>query len=566
VTNPQNAVAEPDASSVAELLQLVEKGLRAIQLYLPNNPMYSQSLDNLRKGFAKVWAEMGDVTLRVKGSSGFDWQGIEIASSEDKNDLLAWTLYKDGIRTLTFMPGVEEDEIVRFLGVVNRVRSLATDAEDDLLTLLWEQEFFHIQYMYVELGTDDMPSLQSSANFGTPPAPESVNQTVQEEVQDESAKETALAIASMEDFDSTLYFLDDAEIRHFKEELEREYQQDLRSNVLAMLFDILELHEYDNARGRVVEILEHLLPHFLGAGDFTAVAVVLSESRTVLERLSGLEPKLRQVLEQLPDRLSQPETLSQILQALDEALVHPTEEALGELFKSMKPEAMDTILAWLPRLHTDTVRDLLERAVDPIAQYHPEAVGRALKSEDRAVILGALRLVERHNLQTLVGQLAPLVGHTDVSVRMSLVDALAAVGTPVAMQSLRRLVADGDRDVRIASVKALTEKGHRQAFEEIDAQVQEKVLKSTDLGEKRVFFEAYGLLGGDKSVEPLSTLLVNKGLLKRKWDPETRACAAAALGKAGTASAKAVLEGVRADKDPLVRNAVLKALREIRIP
>ncbi len=53
-----------------------------------------------------------------------------------------------------------------------------------------------------------------------------------------------------------------------------------------------------------------------------------------------------------------------------------------------------------------------------------------------------------------------------------------------------------------------------------------------------------------------------KGFMKRKVDPQTRACAAMALGKIRTPAARDVLESVKADKDPLVRNAVNKALRD----
>jgi HEAT repeat protein len=54
------------------------------------------------------------------------------------------------------------------------------------------------------------------------------------------------------------------------------------------------------------------------------------------------------------------------------------------------------------------------------------------------------------------------------------------------------------------------------------------------------------------------------GFLKKKEDPETRACAAMALGKIGGEEAKKTLQGSVQDKEPLVRNAVSKALREIK--
>ncbi len=68
---------------------------------------------------------------------------------------------------------------------------------------------------------------------------------------------------------------------------------------------------------------------------------------------------------------------------------------------------------------------------------------------------------------------------------------------------------------------------------------------------------------GPKGISALEKMLAAKGLLTRKEDPETRACAAMALGKVRTPEARAVLERATQDKDPLVRNAVTRALREV---
>jgi HEAT repeat protein len=87
-------------------------------------------------------------------------------------------------------------------------------------------------------------------------------------------------------------------------------------------------------------------------------------------------------------------------------------------------------------------------------------------------------------------------------------------------------------------------------------------MKQADLTEKITFFEAYGALGGAPVVPVLEKLLIAKGLLGRKEDPETRACAAMALGKVRSPDAREVLQRAREDKEALVRNAVSRALRE----
>jgi HEAT repeat protein len=131
------------------------------------------------------------------------------------------------------------------------------------------------------------------------------------------------------------------------------------------------------------------------------------------------------------------------------------------------------------------------------------------------------------------------------------------------MQQLERAVEDSDRDVRIAAVRVLAARGHKNVLTRVEAAVDGKALRQADLTEKMAFFEAYGVLAGGAGVERLSGMLLGTGgFLKRKEDSETRACAAMALGKIGTPEARAVLEQAGKEKDMLVRNAVNKALRE----
>src|SRR5213079_3059301 len=176
--------------------------------------------------------------------------------------------------------------------------------------------------------------------------------TVRRQVEEEAPPKRE-GLVSIDDFDTTLYFLDDKEIEYLHKEVEREYAQDLRGNVLAMLFDLLELQTYGTVRAELISIVENFIPYLLGAGDFRSVAYILRETRAILQRARELIPEHRQALEGLPTRLSQSDSLSQLLQALDESAVHPTEEDLSELFQELRPEALSTLMVWIAKLHED---------------------------------------------------------------------------------------------------------------------------------------------------------------------------------------------------------------------
>jgi HEAT repeat protein len=503
-----------------------------------------------------VWTATDELVLDVSDTQ-LRWEDAVVYEQTNKGESISWTLYKDGVRSVTLKPGVEDEEFVRLLGVLNRAKNLAADAADDLLTLLWEQDFQLIQYTFKELLTDPVHSLEPVQEMPTSP-PTDVQRQVREE-----APERPAGVVSMEDFEGSLYFLDEKEINFLKEEVEREYTQDLRRNVLAMLFDLTELQTYSTVRAELVSIVENFIPYLLGAGDFRSVAYILRETRLVLQRAREMIPEHRQALEGLPARLSQPEPLAQLLQSLDESSIHPTEEELGELFLELRPEALGTLMAWLPRLTNQRVKDLVTDAAIRLAQQHTGEVIAALNGTDPAVVMEMVRLVGRLKLQQAVDATVKLLAQGDLQLKMAVIEALVAIGSPGALRGLEGAVEDGSRDVRIAAVRCLGQRGYRNALPRIEGVITGGKLKGADLTERIAFFEAFGALAGDKGVPTLDAMLNGKGMFGKKEDTETRACAAMALGKIRTAGAKGILDKAAGDKEPLVRNAVNRALREI---
>ncbi|HXF95915.1 MAG TPA: HEAT repeat domain-containing protein [Gemmatimonadales bacterium] len=536
-------------------MTVLSKGMRAIQLYLPNNPVYQRAVENIRAAFRQIWQATDDLALDVS-ETDLRWEDHVVYSQPNKGESIAWTLYKDGVRSVTFKPGVEEQEIVRFLNVLQQAKNLQADAPEDLLTLLWSEDFQFVSYTFRELASEDAVPIEKGETIPAA-SPHEVRQALQAEAPPRQG------LVSIEDFDTTLYFLEDKEIDYLRQEVEREYSQDLRRNVLGMLFDLLELQTYATVRAELISIVENFIPYLLGAADFRSVAYVLRESRVVLQRARELIPEHRQALEALPGRLSQAEALSQLLQSLDEATVYPSEEELAELFQELTAEALLTLMGWLPRLTNERVRDLVQRSAERLAQAHAAEVLKALAADDPAIQIEMVKLAGRLKLAGAPEGMGRLLERGDRSVKLAVVEALVAIGSPGAMRLLEQAVEDGERDVRIAAVRFLGQRGHRNVFPRVEAAITGGKLKHADLTEKMAFFEAYGSLGGAAVVPTLERLLLAKGLLGKKEDPETRACAAMALGRVRTPAARAVLEKAREDKEALVRNAVSRALREV---
>jgi hypothetical protein len=547
----------PFAPAIVEAwLLTLSKAIRAHQLYLPNNPVYQRAIDQVRAGFQSLWAETDEITLAITESE-LKWEGRVVASETTKSESLAWSLYKDGLRELTFIHGFETEELDRLLVLLQRVRRAAPD-EDDLLTLLWEQDFVNLRYQFVEFAPEGLGVIEHGSSYGVDrqidvPGTEAAQQ----------AAPQAPGIVSMKEFDSTVYFLDENEVEFVRNALQAEYQGDLPRNVLCVLFDLFERQPDDGVREEIIATLEHLMLHFLAAGDYRAVAFLVRESRQACATAVDLHQRHRDAMLRVPDRLGTAEVLGQLLQTIADATTPPAPDELDALFEVLGGAAMETVLRWTAHLPSGVLRTSLERAATRLAGTNVSELVRLIGLKDREVALEAARRAGELRSPGAVGALGRALDVNDATMRLVAAQALAEIGSPGAMQQLERAVEDPDREVRIVAVRVLGVKGHRAALPKLDAQVRGSDLKLADLTEKMAYYEAYGALAGERAISLLDGTLNGRGLFGRREDAETRACAAMALGRVGTAAAMDALRKAAEDKEMIVRNAVQKALRGV---
>ncbi|MBA3497350.1 MAG: HEAT repeat domain-containing protein [Gemmatimonadales bacterium] len=548
------------ASQVAELVTGLVKALRAYHMYLPNNPVYQRASDNLRVAFQPIYAVLGELVLTV-AETDFVWEDQVVYHQPNKNESVAWGLFKDGMRSLTIRQGAEIEELPRFLETINRARFLPTDAGDDLLTLLWEQEFEFIQYEFMEFLGDTGGVPEQTGAYGAGAGSEDAAR-IRRAAAEEEAPPRAKGLIDLDDFDATLYFLDEREINQVAASVAEEYTRDVRHASLDALFDLFELQGESAVRSEILGILEALFPNFLNAHDFRTAAAVLRESRELAQRTPGLEPEHAARLDGFVAKLSEPAIVSQLIQSIDEAPALAGEATVAEVLRELRATALAPILTWIPMLGSPTLKQLLEEVADRLAEAHPAEVLRILRSPDSEALAAVATLCGRLQLVQTVPGLGETVTHRDPAVRLASVHALAQLATPAALGWVDKALEDPDRAVRLAAVRVVGGRGYKGAQRRVEGVVLGRSVAGMDLTEKMAFFEAYGAIAGTSGLKPLSALLLPRGLLRMKESSDTRACAAIALGKIRTAEARAVLQSAADDKDLVVRNAVSRALRE----
>jgi len=559
VTTNETSTQLLPVSQVAELIQAIVKALRAFQMYLPNNPIYQRSIQNVRNAFAPIWAATDELALRVS-ESDLLWEEQSVYHQINRNDSVAWSLFKDGMRELTIHKGAEADELPLLLATINKARFLPADAGDDLLTLLWAVEFEHIQYRFVDMfaeGGGELPG--PSGTEGGSANPEERKAQVAAEAAE--AAERPKGVIDLDDVDSTLYFLDEDEIGYLARELTEEYSRDVRGSALNVLFDLMETQPEGGVRDEILGVLDQLFPNLLTSRDFRSAASVLRESKLLKDRATNLRLEQIQRLDGFVTRLSEPAIVGQVLQSLDEASALGLDQDAAGLLRELRTSALEPLVGWLPNLSSAPLRQMLEGVVDKLASSNIAEVQRLLQQPDSPALMGVVALCGRLQLHHAVPGFTNVIAHADPAVRLAAVQTLTQLGTPGALTLLDRAMEDPDRSVRLAAVRGVATRGYKGALRRVETVVLGKSSRSIDLTEKMAFFEAYGAIAGAAGLKALSAILLQRGLLKMKEPPETRACAAMALGRIKTAEARDLLQRAADDKDIVVRNAVSRALR-----
>ena len=543
---------------VTDALRQFGKAARAQQLYSKNNPMHARAMDAAREAFRALWTETEALSLQITDGE-LRWLGHTIVDEPGRtSDSLPWLFYKDGIREVTMLQGFEEQEMEVVLELIQRTRLAHADG-DDLLTLLWEQEFTSFQYKYVEIGAE---------TFGAPITRRAhePGETIVSPLSVESGPEEVLvssSIARMDDYASTLYFLDEREIDYLQREIRNDFNTDLRNHVVASLLDTYELETDPTVREEIAGILDQLLLLMLSLMHFRTASYIVREAKVTAKRAKNVIPSESERLLAFSGRLSEREALDQLLAALEQTTLRPPQTDLHELFSELQPVVLETVLGWIGRTSNVELRALLESSASRMAASHTAELVRLITSEDDVVAVEAIRRAGALRAAAAVTALSSTITHGRPEMRLVAVTSLSQIASPGAMQALERALEDGDSDVRIAAVKVLASSGYSAAVPRIELQLRNREIREGSLAEKMAFFESYGTLCGDAGVDFLAGILNSRRFLGKREASELRACAAVGLGKIGTEAAMDALQRSASDGDVIVRNAVSRALRGV---
>jgi hypothetical protein len=525
--------SEEEVRSAAEFLRLVAKTRKVLRLYESENEISRRLEGNLATTTADHLAKWGPCSLTVHESDL--WLGdASVYHSEEISDNFAFPLFRDGIRQLTFMPGIDQSELHDFMTAINRV-DRASNADEDLVTIFWERDFTHIRHVAIEElreagGGEGVVDQLSSGRLGSELGPGDV---------DLEELERPLSHLPIE-----ACMLTEEEAERLECQLEEQENLGQPQVVIELAIDLTLLSEENEAREKITAGVITILDRWIFDG---AVGEAI-EAVGILDVFAATELADSAPVVVLRDRvlqaLAEPQRLATVL---DNAETRGTSPGLLRyLLKRLGEPALPSVVASLAGLksnHLQAVAAEFIHAAGPVGTRHLVASLQTNRARDPDFMRSVLNVVRRVPGDEKAEVVERLLEVADPAMRRQALRILGPYREGRAGMLWLRLLGDEDDKVRMQAVSAIVRGGRPASAEHLMHRAMEPVFATSSEKEKNHLMIGIGRLAGDEALGWFEQLLrtFRGGFLVPRSDREMVRAAVNGLHAVGSHGASRLL-------------------------
>ncbi len=420
--------AQAAVKDVSDLLSAVDKAVKMYNFYEGKGKNVDLTVGLAYGKLETVGEAHGAVPIRIAPYELILGEDTVWEAEEEKKGL-SFTLFKDGLRELTLLPGMEREEFMQFLNIV-RGSQPGKEGDDNTVTRLWESNPACIRFRAIDLFQEGISDTDMGTSSG-----ENIHDVVQhvkKPLHDERkasklgqqspdadtfASRREQALAHLETVDRSAFF--EGLKEHFSEIRSQFWRRAI--HVASMMIQM------DTGAHLVAELLSQVLEEMLLGGKWEMLADTCRTIGATMKPDGGddddkMKAGLALVLADL--------CMGHKLRGLQSELAGCTVEDFDHLTE-------------LLRLLPDTAdQDLIHLLVNQA----PGAIFDKLKEQltERGVDLTDLyvRNLEAKNQDKV----------------LSAIEELKAIGSQQAMAAIPRVLSHGSARIRLEALKALVEK------------------------------------------------------------------------------------------------------------
>ncbi len=560
---------DEELTSAGDLIRSLLKAIKAFKLYQTNNPILIKQLEELTTKFTAHLDRYQKLNLQV-GEYKLFFDGKPIYENMDMKESLSFLFYKDGVREIRFMKGLEDQEISDFLDVI-RKNEQASRLEDDIVTLLWQKDFDHISYFatdeFMESNVVHIPESYDEIQEGMEFLPEMEAGATSEQ---ESA-ETEMVFSLEQMLPESVRDQREMFVRHFQptaeevdlinhlisKEADIKFVSTLVDNLIEILLHLGEdLEPYEN----MVTFFDRAFEFFVLKGEFKTVGEILKNLREILDSMALKDNQIYAI-----NRIFENAGSSRIIELTTETLKHEGFFDLNstfDYFDLLPKSAIEPLCNMLGHLESPNARKLIAEIIGRKIKGDLGMLVPFLSDKRWIVICYVITIIGNSEDRNAIKYLSQTINHPDERVRRTAFKALSQYGDKEAKGLFMKMLNDASSYIRAQAVIHLAKTFKHEALKPILSVIQSEPFLHRDYSEKAAFFRAIGQIRSDESLPVLRKILKKKIWFKKlKWD-ELQLCAIGALRMIGTEESKKILEMGKRSKNRAVRKACLNALNE----
>jgi HEAT repeats len=569
-----NAGITPEQEAVAQAaeawVQQFARTLKNCRTYEFRSPTVLRFRQQLAASLMPILAQHGSLTLRFT-SDDVTCEGVSLYPAKSRDDNFALPFYRDGVRAITFLPGLLGREVDAVLLALVQVTGPSAGGEDDLVTLLWQSGLEHVDVDFVPAEGEVTPGADAEAEgelvmwptgateSDPVPAPDAQTET-QAEPQLMSAPESDRAARGAADgrsddwavgeatadfeagFDA-LESVSELEVQRFHREHASEREVPLVAMAMAIARAYLAAESLPDDLPELQRFVPRLLRLSLMEGRWAEAADALS----LLADYGGDEWSP----DTLAQELQQPIAIAELKSHLEVQDAENTAEFI-RFANALGGSSVDVLCHVMAELEAPRHPRLFVDAITESAREAPERLAPWLADSRPLVVRTIVQILGAIGGNDIAGLLGPALRHPDARVRADAVQAMRTVDTAAARPLLLSVIAEGT-DSRLFCAAL------QQAAETRDPDVARMAIELM-LGddfevrppeEKRAIYGAIGSAGGDEILPELEAELVKGGWFARANDNH-QLSVARAIARIGTPMARMVLEhGAQSRRAPV---------------
>lgn len=567
---------ETDMSGDIQLiLKDLLKVIKVVAMYPPDNPLPQSLRQSFAERLVDLVSERHGLSLRIEKGKILHGKDT-LFEDRPPDEALAALFFDAGITRIEFTPGLSWDDVNRLLDVFRRHQN-REDNSGDLASAFWQANINGFAFKTIEdvaladytgkfkvqeFEADEGGRESSLEDTGKAHLYESlfvgVDYEGAEEVQlydddtvtgrriEQGAVDPSQISAadSSPGFDSSIFFgeekvegVDSATRAMGLEDLapatipkidtrrliDQEYQPtaEEQAQLLEMLnrdtvFDIYEstvvllkemlYQETDlSSFGETVTICEKLITSFLRDGRIAIATDLLGYLHIFRERVQSSKPQWSQRLEESMTTLGSRDRLEALALGLN---AHP--DISGEQVTAYLFGFDWQVLAGLSAMASSlTNREHRQAILDLMSQRggdHIAFISRNLLDKQPETVCNAIEVLGRIGSPEAIQHLKRVVSHKEEIVRTALVRTLAEIESHVCLELLVQLTRDQSPVVRTAAVNSLATRRGPEAFAAVAEIIYEESFAALTPDDQQALLTAYSVLGGDHAVDYLAEL------------------------------------------------------------